>query len=310
MLGRAISSKPDHKSLFMEPYPTKKVASATWMPLRSAHKAQFIVSLTDAVVLGLRNCPCDAFPTFLSYRPRSRNIRFASLCLRRVSIVVSACTKHELPVDEECAWSHLNRISKEAPPCVFKNGSLPESYGDLMRCMDDARCNINDSDLQMAIFRDPRAVTVSSYYWLVAHYQKYRDMKKTVDQYVLRMFLIICQWIVIRFYLFEGILSSRSVSFWYNEDIKEPLEWHKRFLYLVGLQLPEAVVQAACNATTGGNTCFRTIGLDKHPGGEAASSNRSYVDEVRQETLAFMDETLRRWMPPMFRSKLQAISEL
>lgn len=105
--------------------------------------------------------------------------------------------------------------------------------------------------------------------------------------------------------MFEGLLSSQSSSFWHHEATEDPLAWHSRLLHLVGLRLPESVVQAVAIATRAGNIRFQVKGRDEHAGRKESSSNRTYVDYIQEETRAFVDDTVLRWMPPTLRAKMR-----
>lgn len=149
-------------------------------------------------------------------------------------------------------------------------------------------------------------MAVSRFYLLKVHLSRrhgFLGSSETVDEHVLRMFPIFCQWVTIRLYLFEGFLSSQSTSFWLHESLEEPLAWHERLLDMVGLHLPAPGVHAACVATTEDNIRFRMKGGDKHPGGDSPS-NRSYGDEIKGSSRELLDVTVLQWVPPTFRVKM------
>lgn len=224
--------------------------------------------------------------------------------LRRVSINVSAHGKHVLPVDSNCRFRHSRGMATSHTPCSFKDKSVPNSYEDMVRCIDEADCTFVDTHDQMAIFRDPRPVAVSSYFYLKVHGRIGPWEHATVDDFVLETFPIICQWVALRHILFEGILKRRTISFWYNDALADPTLWHRQLVGFLGLNLPEAVVEAASKATAEHRLSFKTKAIDKHPGGENATVSRSYVDEIKEETLIRLNEMLVLWMPPLIGHRL------
>lgn len=147
----------------------------------------------------------------------------------RVVITLTKFLKHTLPVDDQCAYSHRGGmdlvlsdrfVGKSA--CTFADGLEVENKDDLWRCMHKADCDITDDWVQMAVFRDPRPTVVSSYYHRGVTGS--RHMGKLED-FVARELPILCQWLAIRYILFNGLIPHRSISFWYNDAIDDPLEW-------------------------------------------------------------------------------------
>lgn len=102
-------------------------------------------------------------------------------------------------------------------------------------------------------------------------------------------------------------MEDRSTFFWYDEAMDDPLAWHNQWLNSVGLVLPNTVVEAITTAAVQHEFGFPTKGVDAHPGAKVATATkRLYKDEVTPETLAFMDATLRRWLPPPLLAKFDA----
>lgn len=210
-----------------------------------------------------------------------------------------------LPANKGCRWSHKTGID-ERRPCTFQNGSAPAGYDDLVRCMQEAACNITDSRDQMAVLRDPRAVAVSTYYYL----DFFRKVpSETVDEFVLSAFPVVCQWMMLRYILFGGTMfDQRTISFWYQDTLTDPVSWHRQLHNFVGLQLPESVAKAVSNATMQRQASFRWNRISKHHGGFEATRKRSYVNEIKAETSLRLDEMLVSCTPPALRSRFN-ISE-
>lgn len=159
----------------------------------------------------------------------------------------------------------------------------------------------------MAVFRDPRAGVVSTYYHMERTDNPDFRVKETVDHFALRMLPILCQWITVRFMLFEGMMgeTGRSISFWYHETLADPLLWHQQLFEFVGLRMPMSVVEAATDAALRQKYHFESSPtFNAHPSGKPASSNRTYLDEIKPETSDEMDNIVRAWLPPLLRAKL------
>lgn len=179
--------------------------------------------------------------------------------------------------------------------------------------MEKNRCQLTAGDQQqMVIFRDPRAVAVSTYFFKEV-YKKVDDNGQhleTVDDFALRVLPILCQWTAVRHILFGEYLADQSTIFWYDDMKADPIGYHRRWLASVGLQLPMRELKATAKAAVRGEFDFWTKGVDAHPQPESSSNssqqNRttSLSDELRNETLVQMDPILRQWLPPVFLSRL------
>lgn len=223
----------------------------------------------------------------------------------RVSIVISNNGKHMLPVEETCAFSHGGGIGmrKEATttrrqPCTFADGTHVTNHDELWRCMHEANCDASDDWVQMAIFRDPRPVVVSTFYHLEVHSNRQLG---DLEGFVKRELPIVCQWLAVRYLLFTGYLADQSTEFWYNDAMVNPLDWHYHWFYSVGLHLPFHVVEAAVQAAGADDLGFHHKKVDLHPGEEVRTEPgaRRFEDEVSPEIVAIADEVLRTWLPPI-----------
>lgn len=210
--------------------------------------------------------------------------------------------KHTLPVPKTCSWWHPTGVAVvKSTICRFPDGSKPKGYEDIWTCMAQSNCPITAGDeLQMAVFRDPRAVAVSTYFWL--HMYKKVDgngrLMETLDAFALRVLPVLCQWTTIRFILFNEYLSEQSTVFWYEDARAEPLLWHRNWLASVGLNLPLEVLQTATETALRGEFDFRVKGFDQHPGRDEEASRRTLHETLRNDTLHSMEPIMRLWLPP------------
>lgn len=125
-------------------------------------------------------------------------------------------------------------------------------------------------------------------------------MKEEVDKGTLIILPTVCQWLVVRHILFEGLLSINSTTFWYQDAWDDPLRWHHRWVDSVGLQLPPHVVENMAANAAAGNFSFPVASVfNTHPGGKTAAATRTWHDEVEPETALEMDNILRLWLPPV-----------
>lgn len=234
----------------------------------------------------------------------------ALFCLFRVTLVLTKKAKHTLPVDDTCAYSHsggmdlaiVDRyIGKTA--CTFADGSKVENKDDLWRCMHKANCDINDDWIQMAVFRDPRPAIVSSYFHREVQGSKHLG---TLEDFVNRDLPLLCQWLALRYMLFRGMLNHRSMEFWYDDVVADPLLFHYHWLYSIGVQLPPHVVQSMTRAAVADNLGFGHKGIDVHRGEKVSNhtGGRRFEDEVSPELIETANAVLRVWLPCVLLDKL------
>lgn len=153
--------------------------------------------------------------------------------------------------------------------CVFSDGREPTDFEDLLDCMEQAACVKDTEDqMQMAVFRDPRAVATSTYNFARAYAEvdANGDPIVSLDDFVLEHLPVLSQWIALRFILFGSYLDDQSVILWYEDAKADPLRWHLKRLASFGLHPPEEEVQRAVNTAVRGEFNFNTKGIDKHAG--------------------------------------------
>ena len=211
------------------------------------------------------------------------------------------------PVDRnECIWSHPGRtIYPNEAVCTPAdgNGKAPEHREALWECVRNAACPIIDDSQQMAVLRDPRDVTLSTYYFWIRKSPEMLARFKSKDDFFLAFLPPVCKWMSIRYLLFNELLADRSSIFWYNDAVENPNVWFSQFFSLAGLNVPPAVLYETVHAhEEGGNTLgFRIQALDDHPNG---TTSRSYRDEISPEAVKEVDDILRLWLPPAYLDKL------
>lgn len=224
----------------------------------------------------------------------------------RVTVSISHLYKHNMPVDPDCPWQHIDGIAPESPGCATSGRRPLQNHEDVATCVRASQCRINDKRLQMLVLRDPRAVVVSSYFYLKthkAHTAGPTHPTESVDRYALRMLPTICRFMHIRYLVLVERMADQTVEFMYDESLADPLEWHRRWLSSVGLDLPEAVVRRATDIALNGDYEFAAKGRDKHPGGMETTPSRSYETEVGPEVRAQLDDICRLWLPPVLLEK-------
>ena len=192
--------------------------------------------------------------------------------------------------------------------CSFHDGSPVNNYDDLRRCVHEAACPINDHWHQMAIFRDPRLVSVSAFYHL------YRDGKLsfysgTVDDFVAAVLPVTTQWVAVRHILFEDVIRGQATSFWYREAMEDPTRWHNRWFQTIGLQLPTEIIQIMVDAAAVGDFGVGGKIINIHQGPEtgadqAKTEAKKFEDEVSPHLLATADDILRQWLPNVLLTRL------
>ncbi len=161
-----------------------------------------------------------------------------------------------------------------------------------------------DHRLQFSTFRDPRAVAVSTYFWIETHardvavYAKDRvNLNRTLDESILEILENVCRWTTTRHILFKDLMQDGGTVFSYEEAEGYPLDWHYRWTHLAGLHLPVPWVEELTTLATKGAWASLTQGVNPHPGGLKADEKRTWRDEVSPKLLDEMDAVVRRWLP-------------
>lgn len=210
-----------------------------------------------------------------------------------------------MPVVNDCPWQHIDGVSPETPGCGTFDGRPVQNYEDVAACVQASPCRINDHRLQMLVLRDPRAVVVSSFYYLKTHkvYTARVPPSEGVDKFAVRMLPTICRFVHIRYLVLLERMGDKTVEFMYDQSLADPLEWHRRWLSSVGLNLPDSVVRHATDTALSGDYKFAAKGRDKHPGGVKTMPSRSYETEVGPEVRAKLDDICRLWLPPVLLEK-------
>lgn len=125
-----------------------------------------------------------------------------------VIITLQGGGKHRLPMPQQnCSLVHSAGIPGKSV-CTFPDGRQPRDYNDLWHCVREANCPIIDDQQQMVVFRDPRPLVVSAYFYLVA---AHRAKLGAIDAYVETMLPIYAQWVAVRYIIFEGNVTGRDV---------------------------------------------------------------------------------------------------
>ncbi|CAM9650169.1 unnamed protein product [Scytosiphon promiscuus] len=114
----------------------------------------------------------------------------------RVEITTTRANKHNFPVASSCRWQHQNGIPSEGAGCWTVGGRPVENAHDVWGCMEEASCAINDDRLQYVTMRDPRAVAVSTYFFVRATPTKFTKKhfakKHTLDETVIKILPQLC----------------------------------------------------------------------------------------------------------------------
>jgi len=170
---------------------------------------------------------------------------------------------------------------------------------DLSLCVNEAGCIFNDERLQLAMMRDPRAVTVSTYFYNAGNHpallKPLGDAGKSVDAFFQRMLETTCAWTSIRYQLFTQLLADHSQIFWMEDMLRDPFDFHGRLTYFFGLRLPVRVIIEMVQASASD----ASKGIDRHRVGGTNVVGRTFRDEVGPESLAMMDDVTRSWLPPV-----------
>ncbi|CAN0116479.1 unnamed protein product, partial [Scytosiphon promiscuus] len=192
----------------------------------------------------------------------------------RVEMMIMEVAKHNFPVDPSCRWHHRNGIPNEGEGCWTVDGRAVENAHDVWGCMQEASCAIKDDRPQYVAMRDPRAVAVSTHFYVRTNpkfYQEHFAQNHTLDETVMKILPQVCHLTTLRYILFSGMLLDRSEIFWYDDALKNPFDWHHRWMSLAGLFLPRSWVDSIVSSAGIGKWSTK---VNPHPGGETASQRR------------------------------------
>ena len=227
----------------------------------------------------------------------------------RVTIRVFQLGKHYLPVRRQCLYSHRRGFDiEETRPsrrgedaCKFANGTRIRDHGDLWPCMKEANCRITDTSLQMALYRDPRSVAVSTYYH---RKRQEKTGNVSVEEFAIEHLPLLCQWVAVRYILFSGNLYAQSEQFWYEDALVDPLAWHYRWFDFAGLQLPATVVKATAAAAANNDFSFEYKPYDEHPGQSNETRALDFEHMIGRELSEVAEDIMRQWLPAVLLAKL------
>ena len=92
-------------------------------------------------------------------------------------------------------------------------------------------------------------------------------------------------------------MSDITQVFEYNDTAGNRFEWHHRWQTIVGPNVTESVVREASDNGSRHQRVFTEKGIDDHPGGNNATSGRSFKHEISDELTAEVDRVARVWVP-------------
>lgn len=178
-----------------------------------------------------------------------------------------------------------------------------QNHTDTAQCLRDNPCEFEDSSLQMLVLRDPRAVAVSSFFYVKTYMANSGRLvpNESVGSFAVRMLPTICRFIHLRWLLLEEQMADKTVEFIYDDSLADPFGWHQRWLSSVGITPPKSVVQEATDAAVREEYGFTGKGIDKHPGGKEAKPIRRWQNEVR--VAKQLTDICRVWLPPVLLEK-------
>lgn len=223
----------------------------------------------------------------------------------RVSITISHLSKHNMPVSKKCPWRHIDGITTENAGCTTVNGRPLQNWEDTLNCLQKSGCHVTDDRLQMLVLRDPRAVVVSSYFYLKIHHKGPARLKshESVNIYALKMLPTICRFVHLRYELLKEQRPNTTFDSYFNETLADPHGWHQRWFSYVGLHLPESVVHQAADTAVRQDFAFTPKGIDTHQGGKNATAKRTYENEISPLVKKQLDDICRLWLPPVLLDK-------
>lgn len=165
--------------------------------------------------------------------------------------------------------------------------------------------------------RDPRPGAVSTYFHEQLHNKAYNkgvagSASETLDEFVLAMVPVLCQWLALRYLLFTEIMGPQSTVFWYDDSLDDAFQWHSEWVASVGLRLPAPVVEVMADAALREDFDFATKGKNRHPGVAEVEQleekhTPTWQEVLQPETLVALDAIARNWLPPAVLLKLNIL---
>ena len=83
--------------------------------------------------------------------------------------------------------------------------------------------------------------------------------------------------------------------FWFEDTVNNPLKWHLQWMSFTGVQLPATMLDWMAQAAVERGSHY----LNAHIGGQKASANRTWIDEVGADVVNGVDDILRAYLPPV-----------
>lgn len=167
--------------------------------------------------------------------------------------------------------------------------------------------------------RDPRAGAVSTYFHEQTHAHVYNkegavgSAATTLDEFVLAMVPVLCQWLAVRYILFTEIMGPKSTLFWYDDGLNDAVTWHTDWIASAGVHLPQPAIEVMADAALREDFAFDTKGRNDHPGEKTTTKKEeethrpTWQEMLRPETLVKLDVISRKWLPPAVLAKLNLV---
>lgn len=174
----------------------------------------------------------------------------------------------------------------------------------LWECIRQTQCKYLDNRLQLAVLRHPGAVTVSAYHqfrrikMLRADNEPDQNPVVDINTFFLAHLAAVTKWISVRYMVFSELLPQNQTEIFFFEDaISDPVEWHRRFYTFAGINLPPPLVHRAAEIAQNGRGSHNDTSLALEQTALTVNGDRSFRNELKPDTLAFMDSVLRIWLP-------------
>lgn len=184
----------------------------------------------------------------------------------------------------------------------------------LWDCIRQTQCKYLDDRLQLAVLRHPGAVTVSAYYqfrrmkMLRADNEPNQNPMVDINTFFVAHLPAVTKWISVRYMVYTEMLPQNQTEIFFFEDaISDPVDWHRRFYSFAGLNLPPPMVHRAAEIAQNGRGSSNDTSLASEEAALIANSDRSFRDELKPDTLAYMESVLRIWLPSELLEKFSPV---